>query len=285
MTTEDPDVERAEMLARWEGAAAGWGRRADRVRDMGMPVSAWMIDHLALQPGQRVLELAAGPGDTGFLAAELIKPGGTLISSDATEAMLEIARERARQMGIDNVEFRQLELEWIDLHDRQRRRDPVPLGGHADPRPAGRGPGDAARAAPRRSGRARGLGRVEAEPVGDDPGARARRARSHRARPTQTPQECSRWRRRARSPSCSKERALSTSRSTRSSFPGATRTLTPTSTSSSTSRACSRRSSASSPRMSRLEVRRRIGELLSEFATDDGSIRVPGQTLVAAANA
>ena len=66
---------------------------------MGMPVSAWMIEQLWLQPGQRVLELAAGPGDTGFLAAELIRPGGTLISSDAAEAMLEVARERARGAG------------------------------------------------------------------------------------------------------------------------------------------------------------------------------------------
>jgi SAM-dependent methyltransferase len=79
-----------------------------------MPVSAWMIDHLDLQPGQHVLELAAGPGDTGFLAAELIRPGGTLISSDGTEAMLEVARERARELGIENVEFKRLELEWID---------------------------------------------------------------------------------------------------------------------------------------------------------------------------
>jgi SAM-dependent methyltransferase len=82
---------------------------------MGMPVSEWMIDQLALQPGQTVLELAAGPGDTGFLAAELIKPGGTLISSDGAEAMLNVARERARAFGIDNVEFKRLELEWIDL--------------------------------------------------------------------------------------------------------------------------------------------------------------------------
>ena len=115
MSTQDPDVERAEMLARWERAAEGWGKRADRVRETGMPVSAWMIDHLALQPGMRVLELAAGPGDTGFLAAELIEPGGTLISSDATEAMLELARRRASQLGVENVEFKQLELEWIDL--------------------------------------------------------------------------------------------------------------------------------------------------------------------------
>ena len=79
-----------------------------------MPVSAWMIEHAHLQPGQRVLELAAGPGDTGFLAAELIKPGGTLTSSDLSDGMLGVARERARAQGIDNVEFEQLSLEWID---------------------------------------------------------------------------------------------------------------------------------------------------------------------------
>ena len=74
-----------------------------------------MIDALSPQPGQRVLELAAGPGDTGFMAAELIVPGGTLICSDGAEAMLDVARERAAAQGISNVEFRQLELEWIDL--------------------------------------------------------------------------------------------------------------------------------------------------------------------------
>jgi SAM-dependent methyltransferase len=114
-SSKDPDEQRVELLEGWERAASGWGKRAERVREMGMPVSAWMIEHLGLQPGQRVLELAAGPGDTGFLAAELIQPGGTLISSDGTEAMLEIARERARVLGIENVEFRRLELEWIDL--------------------------------------------------------------------------------------------------------------------------------------------------------------------------
>jgi SAM-dependent methyltransferase len=111
----DADLQRAEISEHWDRAARGWGRRAERVRAWGMPVSVWMIEHLELQPGLRVLELAAGPGDTGFLAAELVAPGGTLISSDASPAMLEVARERARTLGIDNVEFKQLELEWIDL--------------------------------------------------------------------------------------------------------------------------------------------------------------------------
>ncbi len=115
MIPADPEQLRALTRETWETAAGGWGKRADRVRAWGMPVSVAMVDSLDLQPGQRVLELAAGPGDTGFMAAELVKPGGTLISSDGAEPMIEVARRRAAEAGIDNVEFRQLELEWIDL--------------------------------------------------------------------------------------------------------------------------------------------------------------------------
>jgi SAM-dependent methyltransferase len=111
----DPDELRAEILGRWDRAAPGWGKHAERMRAFGMPVSVWMIEQAHLSPGQRVLELAAGPGDTGFLAAELIRPGGTLLSTDATETMLEVARARADELGITNVEFQRIELEWIDL--------------------------------------------------------------------------------------------------------------------------------------------------------------------------
>lgn len=115
MSATDPDEQRVASREAWEQTAAGWGRVADRVRDWTLDLSARMVDALALQPGQRVLELAAGPGDTGFMAAELVLPGGTLICSDGAEAMLDIARERASAQGISNVEFRQFELEWIDL--------------------------------------------------------------------------------------------------------------------------------------------------------------------------
>src|SRR5579875_2147958 len=111
----DPDQFRADSREGWERAAAGWGKVADRVHDWAIGVSATMVDALAPQPGDRVLELAAGPGDTGFMAAELILPGGTLICSDGAEAMIEVARERAASQHVSNVEFRQLELEWIDM--------------------------------------------------------------------------------------------------------------------------------------------------------------------------
>jgi SAM-dependent methyltransferase len=115
VSESDPDERRAANRDSWEEAAEGWGTAADKIRQWAGVVSAAMIDALDLQPGERVLELAAGPGDTGFMAAELIAPGGTLICSDVAEAMLDVARGRAAAQGIGNVEFRQLDLEFIDL--------------------------------------------------------------------------------------------------------------------------------------------------------------------------
>ena len=81
-----------------------------------MPVSAWMIDAIDPQPGQSLLELAAGTGDTGLLAAELIAPTGTLISSDFAPEMLQAAQRRAEELGIANVRFKQIDADTsIDL--------------------------------------------------------------------------------------------------------------------------------------------------------------------------
>jgi SAM-dependent methyltransferase len=93
----------------WGDIAKGWEGNADAFRRNTMPVASWMIDHTAPQVGQTVLELAAGIGDTGFLAAELVQPGGTLITSDASPEMLSAAQRRAEALGIKNVRFKQID--------------------------------------------------------------------------------------------------------------------------------------------------------------------------------
>jgi ubiquinone/menaquinone biosynthesis C-methylase UbiE len=112
---DDASAYRSASLDRWATAAAGWGRHREIFQAAARPVSGWLVDAIEPQPGHRVLELAAGPGDTGFLAAELIAPGGTLISSDAVAEMVELARARAAELGLSNVEFQTIDAEWIDL--------------------------------------------------------------------------------------------------------------------------------------------------------------------------
>jgi SAM-dependent methyltransferase len=110
----EPDEYRARSRERWGGAAAGWERRRDAMQASSAVVSGWLVDHVAPQPGQTILELAAGPGDTGLMAAQLVMPGGRLISTDASEEMLDVARRRAEELGIENVEFKVMDGEWID---------------------------------------------------------------------------------------------------------------------------------------------------------------------------
>jgi ubiquinone/menaquinone biosynthesis C-methylase UbiE len=111
----DANAHREASLAGWEAAAPGWVRRQGAIRALGAPVSRWMLDAVALKPGDQVLELAAGLGETGMLAAELIGPAGGVIISDQADAMLDGARARAAELGLSNVEFQVLGAEWIDL--------------------------------------------------------------------------------------------------------------------------------------------------------------------------
>jgi SAM-dependent methyltransferase len=111
-----PDDYRAASRKRWSDQAAGWEARRDRLRATTMPVSTWMIEAIDPQPGDSLLELAAGTGDTGLLAAELIEPGGTLICSDFSPEMLATARRRADELGVRNVRFKQIDAETsIDI--------------------------------------------------------------------------------------------------------------------------------------------------------------------------
>jgi len=111
----DANAHRESSLESWEEAASGWVRRQTTLRELAAPVSHWMVEAIEPQPGQRLLELAAGLGETAMLAAELVAPVGSVVISDQAEAMLAGARERASALGLGNVEFQVLNAEWIDL--------------------------------------------------------------------------------------------------------------------------------------------------------------------------
>jgi SAM-dependent methyltransferase len=111
----DAEEHRRTSAEHWQDAAPGWVRRQQEIRDLGAPVSYWMVQAIDPQPAQRVLELAAGIGETGLLAAELVAPAGGVILSDQAEGMLDGARARAVELGLTNVEFQVWNAEWIDL--------------------------------------------------------------------------------------------------------------------------------------------------------------------------
>jgi SAM-dependent methyltransferase len=111
---KDAEEHRAQARERWEGMASGWEGSIDGFYVAALPVAHWMVDQLAPQPGQTILELAAGRGDVGLLAAELVHPGGRVIITDGAEAMVEVAQRHGEARGAKGVEYKPMELEWID---------------------------------------------------------------------------------------------------------------------------------------------------------------------------
>ena len=114
-------MDRAEYkrtsLENWQVMASGWERRRAEIEKVTRPVSEWMVDALDPQRGDTLLELAAGPGDVGYLAAPLLGEDGRLISSDFSSEMVEVARRRAAELGLENVEHRVIDAEEIALED------------------------------------------------------------------------------------------------------------------------------------------------------------------------
>ncbi|HEU0335836.1 MAG TPA: class I SAM-dependent methyltransferase [Gaiellaceae bacterium] len=97
--------------------APTWERRRAEIEEVTAPLRAWLVRELAAQPGETVLELAAGAGDTGFEVAAIVGERGRLLSTDFSPAMLEVARRRGAELGLENVDFRVIDAERIELED------------------------------------------------------------------------------------------------------------------------------------------------------------------------
>src|SRR4051812_43459338 len=108
---------RARLRDMWDGVAPGWEAHAAFVDARGAEVTARMLELAAPAPGERVLELACGPGGPGFAAAALVAPGGDVVVSDVSPAMTAVARRRAEALGLDAVAARVIDLEQIDEGD------------------------------------------------------------------------------------------------------------------------------------------------------------------------
>jgi hypothetical protein len=77
----DLDAYRAQSLATWREMAPGWEDRREWLLDITGRVNGWLVEKVDPQPGQTLLDIAAGTGDLGFAVAERVGDGGRVISS------------------------------------------------------------------------------------------------------------------------------------------------------------------------------------------------------------
>ena len=113
----DLDQYREDSLDAWDRFSANWDEQRQYLWEKTRAVSERLVERLDPSPGDTVLELAAGTGETGFLISERVGAGGRVISTDFAPGMVDAARRRGEELGLANVEHRVLDAERMDLDD------------------------------------------------------------------------------------------------------------------------------------------------------------------------
>jgi SAM-dependent methyltransferase len=78
----------------WNKVADAWDSNAEFVERVKAPVTERLLELVAIRPGDRVLELGAGPGLLGRRLADLAGPSGHVIVSDVAPGMVDVAARR-----------------------------------------------------------------------------------------------------------------------------------------------------------------------------------------------
>lgn len=102
-STTTPNAETIRWWAQREGPH--YVKEAERYDDMLAEFTDALLEAADLQPGERVLDVGCGNGDTTLKASALIRPGGAVVGVDPSPPMLALARQRATSAAATEAEF------------------------------------------------------------------------------------------------------------------------------------------------------------------------------------
>jgi enediyne biosynthesis protein CalE5 len=88
---------------RWDAVAARWGARLDWTERHFAPLTTWFQQHLIDR--RRVLDVACGAGYPSRASAIALGPRGRVVATDISAHMIDVAADRARTMGLENLAF------------------------------------------------------------------------------------------------------------------------------------------------------------------------------------
>jgi demethylmenaquinone methyltransferase/2-methoxy-6-polyprenyl-1,4-benzoquinol methylase len=112
--TAQPQRESAEFSEQVQGMFDRIAGRYDLLNSLmtaGLH-HAWRVraaDRAEVGPGDSVLDVCCGTGDLAFELARRVSPGGHVVGCDFSEPMLDLAREKAADRGVESARF-----EWAD---------------------------------------------------------------------------------------------------------------------------------------------------------------------------
>lgn len=108
----DPRLQRRVQRYGWDKAVgdyeAGWRTQLE-------PAQSLMLDMVALQPGEQVLDVACGTGLVSFRIRDSIGEDGTVVGTDISGEMIEMARRVAAERRIGNIRFERCDAEDLKL--------------------------------------------------------------------------------------------------------------------------------------------------------------------------
>ena len=111
------DEIKATQRSVWGGVAGGWDKWYEELERHSRPINEWLCQAAGLAPGMRVLDLASGSGQPAFTAAQLVRPGGSIVASDIAPEMVEVLRRRIAAAGSKDMEARVMDMEQLDFPD------------------------------------------------------------------------------------------------------------------------------------------------------------------------
>jgi len=95
--------------------AAGWKKWFHITDTSAQPVSDRMVALAKIKPGDRVLDIATGLGEPALTAARAAGPTGHVLATDLSQDMMDFAAKRAADLRLDNVDFRIVDANALDL--------------------------------------------------------------------------------------------------------------------------------------------------------------------------
>jgi SAM-dependent methyltransferase len=96
----------------WSAVAPAWEAEVDEVDRHSIAPTQALLRRVSPKSGERVLELAAGPGSLGAEWSTRVGPTGTVVLSDVAPGMIEVARRRTAPLA--NVSVVTLDAAQID---------------------------------------------------------------------------------------------------------------------------------------------------------------------------
>jgi SAM-dependent methyltransferase len=87
----------------WDRAAPGWARWEPVVGRWTRRITEQMLDAAAVGTGSRVIDIASGAGDQSVAAARRVGPGGLVVATDISPAMIGFVEEQARAGGFGQM--------------------------------------------------------------------------------------------------------------------------------------------------------------------------------------